>query len=115
MNKNHIRLYINAQLKYQDSRSSKKGRHTLSKVFKEPVSDSLIFSSLIQVNISFSHVSKEGDETCFHFKRMRRLASKVVKAKAFWTVTEMLTSTVNSKMAKSGSVSKSMLKASFKV
>ncbi len=46
---------------------------------------------------------------------MRRLASKVVKAKAFWTVTEMLTSTVNPKMAKSGSVSISMLKASFKV
>ncbi len=36
---------------------------------------------------------------------MRRLASKVVKAKAFWTVTELLTSTVNPKMAKSGSVS----------
>ncbi len=58
------------------------------------MSVSIIFSSLIQVNTSFSHVSKEGGETCFHFKRMRRLASKVVKAKAFWTVTEMLTSTV---------------------
>ncbi len=91
------------------------GRHTLSKVFKEPVSVSLIFSSLIQVNTSFSHVSKEEGEMCFHFKRMRRLASKVVKAKAFWTVTEMLTSTVNPKLAKSGSVSISMLKASFKV
>ncbi len=36
---------------------------------------------------------------------MRRLASKEVKAKAFWDITERLTSAANPKIAKSGFVS----------
>lgn len=40
------------------------------------------------VNPSLIHISKEGSETCFHFKRMTCLPSKVVKARAFWTGNE---------------------------
>jgi len=42
-----------------------------STVLKEPVCDGLIFSNLMQVNASFSHVSIEGGAACFHFKSMR--------------------------------------------
>ncbi len=94
---------------------SKKGFQVFWKDLRDPESENLNFSSFIQQKISRIHISCDGVITCFHLRRIARLAKTVVKAMT-WRY-EMVKSCLEEmpKRTVKGLRSKSMLRALLSV
>ena len=92
-----------------------KGSQVVLKVLREPLRENQIISSLRQCTTSLIHRLWLGGEACFHLKRIKRLASKVVKAITLRMAAVVSSSTEIPNMAVRGSGSTGMQKTVWKV